>query len=106
MHSVFYNLILNSIKYRKKGLSPIIEIRSEIDKEKIRLTFKDNGTGIDLERHGGSIFGLYKRFHSDVEGKGLGLFMIKTQIEVMGGSITVKSTPNEGAEFIVELPNN
>ncbi len=104
MHSIFYNLILNSIKYRKKGVSPILEIRSEIMKEKIRITFKDNGTGIDLEKHGKNIFGLYKRFHSDVEGKGLGLFMIKTQIEVMGGRISVKSTPNEGAEFMVELP--
>lgn len=106
MQSVFYNLILNSIKYRKKGVKPIIEIRSELNNERVRLIFKDNGSGIDLEKHGGNIFGLYKRFHMDVEGKGLGLFMIKTQIEVMGGSISVKSIPNEGAEFTVELPLN
>ncbi|MBA2610518.1 MAG: PAS domain S-box protein [Bacteroidetes bacterium] len=106
MHSIFYNLIINSIKYRKKGVNPIIEIRTEMDKEKVRFIFNDNGTGIDLEKHGKKIFGLYKRFHMEVEGKGLGLFMIKTQIEVLGGSITVKSKPNEGAEFTVELPYN
>lgn len=104
LHSIFYNLILNSIKYRKTEVAPVIEIKSELDKDKLRLIFKDNGTGIDLNRHGDKIFGLYKRFHLHVEGKGLGLFMIKTQIEVLGGTITVKSEPNEGAEFTIELP--
>lgn len=104
LHSIFYNLIMNSIKYRKIGVAPIIEIKSELDKDKIRFTFKDNGSGIDLNQHGGKIFGLYKRFHLHVEGKGLGLFMIKTQIEVLGGSISVKSKPNEGTEFTIELP--
>lgn len=104
MHSIFYNLIMNSIKYRKTGIAPLIEIKSVIDKGKLRLIFKDNGTGIDLNNHGDKIFRLYKRFHLHVEGKGLGLFMIKTQIEVLGGSIIVKSEPNQGAEFTIELP--
>lgn len=104
IHSIFYNLILNSIKYRKKEVSPIIEIRSDVYEGKLQLIFKDNGKGMDLNLYGSRLFGLYNRFHLDVEGKGLGLFMIKTQIEVLGGSITVKSAPDEGAEFTVELP--
>lgn len=104
IHSVFYNLITNSIKYRQPNKKLIINIKSEIIKGKIKITFKDNGTGIDLKQHGDKIFGLYKRFHPQIEGKGLGLFMTKTQMEVLGGSISVKSKPNVETKFMVELP--
>ncbi|HLP10911.1 MAG TPA: PAS domain-containing sensor histidine kinase [Flavobacteriales bacterium] len=104
LHSIFYNLIMNSIKYRKAGVAPIIEIKSELNENELLLIFKDNGIGIDLNRYGDKIFGLYKRFHLHVEGKGLGLFMIKNQVEVLGGRITVKSAPDEGAEFTIQLP--
>jgi PAS domain S-box-containing protein len=104
IHSIFYNLISNSIKYRKGGETSTITIKSELDKEKISISFKDNGIGIDLKKNGNKIFGLYKRFHLDVEGKGLGLFMVKTQVEALGGNIRINSKPGEGAEFIVELP--
>lgn len=104
IHSIFYNLILNGIKYKLPGKSPLIQISSEISKNKIKLRFKDNGRGIDLEKHGAKLFGLYSRFHLNVEGKGLGLFMVKTQIETLGGKIHVESVPGEGAAFIIELP--
>ncbi|HTF02759.1 MAG TPA: HAMP domain-containing sensor histidine kinase, partial [Bacteroidia bacterium] len=104
LHSIFFNLISNSIKYKLEGKPPVIRIRSETDKNKITFSFTDNGIGIDLDRHGNKIFGLYKRFHMHREGKGLGLFMVKTQVETLGGSIRVVSRPNEGAEFIIELP--
>ncbi|MCD6068150.1 MAG: hypothetical protein K0S33_2976 [Bacteroidetes bacterium] len=104
IHSVFYNLILNSIKYRQADKPLMITIISEVKNEKVVLSFRDNGIGIDLDKHGDKIFGLYKRFHLDIEGKGMGLFMIKTQIETLGGEIRVRSKPEEGAEFIVELP--
>jgi signal transduction histidine kinase len=68
------------------------------------ISFKDNGTGIDLKLHGNKLFGLYNRFHSNIEGKGVGLFMVKTQIEVLGGKISVTSEPGKGTEFIIELP--
>lgn len=104
IHSIFYNLILNSIKYKHPDKNPIITIKSEIDNDKMRISFKDNGSGIDLKQHGDKIFGLYKRFHPHIEGRGLGLFMTKTQIEVLGGIISIKSEPNIGTEFIIELP--
>ncbi len=102
IHSVFYNLISNSIKYRQPNEKLIIKIKSEIDNEKLIISFKDNGTGIDLKQHRDKIFGLYKRFHPHIEGRGLGLFMTKTQIEVLGGIISIKSEPNIGTEFIIE----
>ncbi len=104
LYSIFYNLISNSIKYRQPGVMPYIKIHSETDSEKIKISFKDNGAGIDIEKHGDKVFGLYKRFHYNTEGKGLGLFMVKTQVETLGGTIRVESRPGAGAEFIIEMP--
>lgn len=103
LHSIFFNLISNSIKYRKPDISPIIEIKSETCEGKINITFKDNGIGLDLKNHGEKIFGLYNRFHSHVEGKGMGLFMVKTQVVAIGGKITLESEKDKGSEFKLEF---
>ncbi|MES2567099.1 MAG: PAS domain S-box protein [Bacteroidota bacterium] len=104
LYSIFYNLISNSIKFKKRNDFPVIKIKSQIINNKIVLIFKDNGLGIDLERQKENLFGLYKRFHIHAEGKGMGLFMIKTQVEAIGGSIIVKSEVNIGTEFTIEFP--
>ena len=104
LYSIFYNLISNSIKYRQTGVSPIISIQSRHLEDKIELHFKDNGKGIDLEKNSGQLFGLYKRFDTTMEGKGMGLFMVKTQVEALGGTIKIKSTLGEGTEFVIQLP--
>lgn len=101
LHSIFYNLISNSIKYSRPEEQPIIEIKSKQEKGKIILTFKDNGLGIDLKAKGDKVFGLYNRFHSHVEGKGMGLFMVKTQVEAIGGKITIASELNKGTTFTI-----
>jgi len=104
VHSIFYNLISNSIKYRRQDLAPVIEITSRKLKDKIVLTFKDNGMGVDLEKKGDQIFGLYKRFHPQAaEGKGMGLYMVKTQVETLNGKISVQSQVNEGTTFTIEF---
>lgn len=104
IYSIFLNLISNGIKYRRENEPLVIEITSTQTGNKLILNFKDNGLGIDLAAKGNDLFGLYKRFHNHVEGKGLGLFMVKTQIETMKGKIMVRSTPGEGTEFEIELP--
>ncbi len=106
LYSAFYNLISNSIKYRKPEFSPVIEIRTERQNDQVIIHFKDNGLGIDLEKKGDQIFGFYKRFHNHVEGKGLGLFMVKSQIEMLGGQIKVNSSLGQGTEFIIYLQYN
>jgi len=103
LYSIFLNLISNSVKYRQPDKACTIEIMSHRLKNKIELIFSDNGMGIDLEKKGGQVFGLYKRFHENIEGKGLGLFMVKTQVETLGGKISVKSEQNVGTEFKIEF---
>lgn len=98
-YSIFFNLISNSIKYGRPGVKPVIHITSAIQDGNLVLVFQDNGSGIDIAKAGSQIFGLYQRFHHNVEGKGLGLFMVKTQIETLGGKITVDSEVGMGTAF-------
>jgi light-regulated signal transduction histidine kinase (bacteriophytochrome) len=65
------------------------------------MRVSDNGLGIDLEKHANSIFSLYKRFHLHTEGRGLGLYLIKTQMTAVGGHVEVESTLGEGTTFIL-----
>ncbi|RAR47631.1 sensor histidine kinase [Flavobacterium lacus] len=103
-HSIFYNLISNSIKYKKSGIPLDITIESDLVDKKVILTFKDNGMGVDLLKYGNDLFGLYKRFHiGKADGKGMGLHMVKVQVEKLGGKISVKSIVNQGTEFTIEL---
>ncbi len=104
MYSIFYNLISNSVKYRRPDLPLEITIKSEKVDDKIILTFKDNGLGVDLKKIGNDMFGLYQRFHTDqADGKGMGLYMVIVQVEKIGGKISVKSKVNHGTEFEIVL---
>lgn len=106
IYNIFYNLITNSIKYSSQNVYPRIDIWSEKKGENVILHFSDNGIGIDIEKYGDQLFGLYKRFNYSVEGKGVGLFMVKTQVKVLGGEISVQSTPGKGAHFMITLTAN
>ncbi len=97
--SILYNLVSNAMKYSKPGEIPQISLSTGKTEEYIVLTVSDNGIGIDTERFKDKLFGLYKRFHTHVDGKGLGLYMVKTQLEAMGGKIELESIPNEGSIF-------
>ena len=65
----------------------------------------DNGVGIDLEKYGDKLFGMYKTFHQNEDAQGLGLFMTKNQIEDMGDQISVDSKKDEGTIFRVHFIN-
>lgn len=105
-YSIFYNLISNSIKYCRAEVPTIIRIKTEKTGSKLIVRFEDNGLGIDLAKHGQEIFGLYKRFHQHIGGKGMGLFMVKTQMESLGGKICVTSELNMGTAFEMEFNIN
>ncbi len=104
LESIFLNLIGNAIKYRSQSRTPEIYIESALTHEgKAVLTFKDNGLGIDLKRHGHKLFGLNKVFHRHPDAKGVGLFLTKTQIKAMGGNISASSKVNEGTTFTINF---
>eukprot|EP01013_Petalomonas_cantuscygni_P000555 TRINITY_DN10567_c0_g1_i1.p1 TRINITY_DN10567_c0_g1~~TRINITY_DN10567_c0_g1_i1.p1 ORF type:complete len:902 (-),score=-50.85 TRINITY_DN10567_c0_g1_i1:460-3066(-) len=103
MESIFLNLIGNAIKYRAEDRIPHIQIKTEIRNGKNIITFKDNGLGIDLDKHGHKLFGLNKVFHRHPDAKGVGLYLTKTQIESMGGTITATSEVNVGTTFTINF---
>lgn len=103
MQSVFHNLLSNSIKYRAMDRPLRIEITSQINDNYICILFKDNGLGIEAADPY-KIFGLYQRMHTHVEGKGLGLYLVKTQIDAINGKIEVESKLNKGTIFRVYVP--
>lgn len=106
VESALFNLVSNAIKYRHPDRKPIVIVKSRIVGHQFQLSVTDNGLGIDLDRHGSTVFNLYKRFHFHVEGKGLGLFLVRTQVEALGGKIKVDSKPDNGSVFRIELKVN
>jgi len=103
LDSIFLNLIGNALKYKSPDRVPEIYIETGIEDGKKILKVKDNGLGINLERHGHKLFGLNKVFHRHPDAKGVGLFLTKMQVEAMGGSISVISEVNVGSTFNVNF---
>ncbi|MBT1707857.1 hypothetical protein KK062_06480 [Fulvivirgaceae bacterium PWU5] len=101
IESILYNLISNAIKYRHPDRIPVISIRTAVVDGLVRLMVKDNGLGLDMQRHGDKLFHLYQRFHRDGEGRGIGLYLVKSQVEAIGAHISMQSTPQEGSEFTI-----
>ncbi|MBC8110153.1 MAG: sensor histidine kinase [Verrucomicrobia bacterium] len=99
LENMLEHLVSNAIKYRHANRTPEINISFRQTPTKIILTITDNGLGIDLEKYGGQLFGLYKRFHLHMPGKGLGLYLVKTQVTAMEGRIEVASEPEIGSVF-------
>lgn len=102
LESIFSNLISNAVKYRHPDRVPIITIKScKKPNGDTKLTFADNGIGINMAYAKDKIFGLYKRFHKNADGKGIGLYLIHSQITALGGKIEVESEVNIGTTFTI-----
>lgn len=99
--TIFINLLLNCFKYRNPLTPLAINIKSFYVEDYIAIQITDNGLGIDLDKNREKMFGLYQRFHPEIEGRGIGLFIVKSQIENLDGKIEVESKMNLGATFTV-----
>ena len=104
LYSIFYNLLSNAIKYR----APARPLRVDIACTRApgggaRVRFTDNGSGFDMFKAGSDVFQLYKRFHTNQRGRGIGLFLVKTHVEALGGKIEVASEVDFGTRFTIQL---
>ncbi len=106
LESIFLNLMTNSIKYRSTTNQLKITITSKTIEDNLIIIIKDNGIGIDMNRNKNKIFGLYQRFHNHPDSKGLGLYLVKSQVESMGGNISVESKVDKGTTFTLTFKNN
>lgn len=100
IRSILFNLVSNAIKYRSPDRRPVIQITSTLEGEHIVLSVKDNGLGL-TEAQTAKLFSMFTRFHTHVEGSGVGLYIVKRTMENHGGQIRVLSRLNEGTEFLL-----
>jgi PAS domain S-box-containing protein len=105
LHSIFFNLLSNALKYRaeERPLHLVVTATGEPTGAKT-IVVADNGLGFDQERAGANLFQLYQRFHPQHAGRGVGLYLVKTQVQSMGGRIEAYSRIGEGTRFSIFLP--
>jgi signal transduction histidine kinase len=104
LESILSNLFTNSLKYRSLERPLQINIYTEpASNGGVILHFSDNGLGFDLSRMKDRMFGLYQRFHKHPDSKGMGLYLVKSQLEALGGKIEVESSVDCGAHFILKF---
>lgn len=99
LRSILYNLISNAVKYRSRYKECIVKVTTTFYNDNyILLTVEDNGIGIRKEDiH--KVFTPFKRVNYQVEGTGIGMWIIKRIIDNNGGKIEVESEPGQGTVF-------
>lgn len=107
LYEICENLIHNAIKYSRSGSTVSIRVEASKKEGFCVLTVSDTGIGIpkaEREKIFGKFFRASNAFRWRTEGTGLGLCVVKSFAEEMGGSITFESEEGEGTKFIVEFP--
>ncbi|WP_165963423.1 sensor histidine kinase [Hymenobacter radiodurans] len=103
LRSVLYNLLSNAFKYHDPTRPAQVTVRSRVETEYVVLEVQDNGLGLDLSGEY-QLFGLFRRYHTHVEGSGVGLHMVKKLVENGGGKIEVASMLGQGSTFSIYFP--
>jgi two-component system phosphate regulon sensor histidine kinase PhoR len=102
LRSIIYNLVYNAIKFTSPEREPKIFIRTIREGDFIIISVKDNGIGINPDKHD-DIFSKYFIIEDSLEGSGIGLYLVKEIVNSAGGKIVVESQLNKGTEFKVYL---
>jgi PAS domain S-box-containing protein len=103
LHSIFLNLLTNSIKYAKTDCLPVISIFSRKVNGVSQLVISDNCLGFDMDKVRDKIFRLHQKFHEHTDSKGIGLYLVYNHITSLGGTITVESEINAGSRFTISF---
>ncbi|MFC4210902.1 sensor histidine kinase [Pedobacter lithocola] len=104
LRSVIFNLVSNAIKYAQPGRTPKVVLHTLNEDGFTIITVSDNGRGI-AEKDLTKIFTKYERISKEVEGTGIGLYLVKEIVNMAGGHISVESEVNVGTTFKVYLKN-
>ncbi len=116
IRQLLQNLIGNALKFRKPGMSPVIQVTAMMIQDRrhtgpgkpgrlCQIEIQDQGIGIPAE-HLDKIFGMFKRLHhkDEYEGTGIGLAVCQRIVDQCGGALSVRSTVGEGSIFTITLP--
>ena len=103
LSQIFYNLLTNSFKYTLKD--GFVNINYKEENKRLILSIEDSGLGIcDFDKE--KIFDAYYRSSNahNIKGEGIGLFVVKENLNLLNGTITVNSELNKGSNFIINIP--
>lgn len=104
IETILLHLLSNSIRFRRLDTELDIRVSATATSDRIELTVKDNGLGLDLNKFGHDVFRIYKTFQPGTSGKGLGLYLCKLLVNDLDGKIDLRSKPKEGMEVVISLP--
>ena len=96
VYSVFYNVMSNSVKYSDEKKLSHINISYLQTSDTVQIIFSDNGIGFDAESQREKIFKPFSRLNSKGEGKGLGLYLVKIEMDSMNGTVGIQSQVDAG----------
>lgn len=105
LRSIIYNLVNNALKFKSPDRKPVIYIATREEDHYLLLTVKDNGIGIDANKQK-TIFSKNYRINNDLEGSGMGLYLVEKFVTDADGKILVESKPKKGTTFKIYLKKN
>ena len=104
LSDAIYHLLSNSLKFADPSKRLHIRIETYEDEYHHFIKISDNGRGIDLNKFSDKMFKMYQRYHMDVEGRGIGLFIVKNRVTSLNGLINVESEEGIGTAFTMKFP--
>jgi PAS domain S-box-containing protein len=96
------NVLTNAVKFVAPGTKPLLQIRAADSHSHVRIWVKDNGIGIAAKDHK-RIFGMFERVSNKYEGTGIGLAIVRKNLERLRGNVGLESALGEGSQFWLEF---